>query len=226
MTGKEFTGFLPHHQLRLFIPDMREREPILVCKKMIIRRTIEQLKRWVMSQIGSPKMPDPPKYHIATLDLQNLTPMKDLWDKRALRLSLTTVNSSGSQQEIAYRFRDIGLGVGDIWVEAAPQPQSFEVYSTGDLDLVLFEAEASQIQWLDSVWPIIWPKCLEAAQAHQVDYGRPITEEASSEYVSISPPGDYIDYDTEWWTFSFCSSGTFTVSFDDSLEIQDVGVAF
>lgn len=193
---------------------------------MIIRRTIEQLKRWVMSLTGRPKRPDPPRYHIATLELNSLIPIKDLWDKRPFRLSMTTVNPSGSQQEIAYRFRDIGLGVGDIWVEPTSHPQSFEVFATGDLDLDLFEAEAAQMQWLDSVWPSIWPKCLEAAQAHQVDYGKPITDEVSAGSVSISPPGDYIDYDTEWWTFSFRSNGTFTVSFDDSLEIQDVGVAF
>lgn len=139
---------------------------------------------------------------------------------------MTTVNPSGSRQEIAYRFRDIGLGVGDIWVEPTPHPQSFEVFATGDLNLDLFEAEAAQMQWLDSVWSSIWPKCLETAQALQVDYGRPILDEVSAESVSISPPGDYIDYDTEWWTFSFRINGTFMVSFNDSLEIQDVGVAF
>lgn len=118
------------------------------------------------------------------------------------------------------------MGVGAIWVEPTPLPQSFDVFATGDLDLDLFEAEAANIHWLDSVWPIIWPKCLEAAHAHQVDYGKPITEEVTSEFVAISPPGDYIDFDTEWWRFSFVTNGTFVVSFDEKLEIQDVGVAF
>jgi hypothetical protein len=191
---------------------------------MMIRRSIEQLKHWVMSLIGSPKRPDPPRYHIATLELKNLIPIKELGVRRAFRLRMATVNPSGSPQEFAYRFRDIGLGVGEIWVEA--NSPSFEIYTTGDIDLDLFDAEVAQIQWLDSVWPNIWPKCFEAAIAHQVDYGKPITEEVTVESVSISPPGDYIDYETEWWTFSFRSSGTFVVSFDDSLEIQDVGAVF
>ena len=190
------------------------------------RIVAEKLGQSVISPFGRSKVQDVPKYHIALLELKNLIPMKELRDKRPFRLRMTAFNQSGTSQEIAYNFRDIGMGVGAIWVEPTSLPQSFDVFATGDLDLDLFEAEATNIHWLDSVWPTIWPKCLEAARAHQVDYGKPVTEEVTAECVSISPPGDYIDFETEWWRFSFVTNGTFVVSFDEALEIQDIGAAF
>lgn len=193
---------------------------------MSIRTITTALKQVFLREKPRSRSVDPPRYHIATLELTNLIAVKDLWDKKPFRLRLNSKNPSGSPQEVAYCFRDIGLGVGDIWVEPGENPQAYEVYSTGDLDLDLFQQEASRIKWLDSVWMKIWPKCLEAAQDCQRDYEKPITEEIVPDDVSISPPGDYVDYETKEWEIGFRTRGDFSVSFDENLEIVDVGVAF
>ncbi|MGJ8639876.1 MAG: hypothetical protein ACSHYA_10815 [Opitutaceae bacterium] len=98
-----------------------------------------------------------------------------------------------------------------------------------ELDPEIAQASLLAMEPLWKQWDTLWPVVYDAIVAIRKDYGAedPIT--ADNAKITISPPGDYLDYELENWS---CAveiqpwDGCFQVEFDLKGTILDSGASF
>jgi len=98
-----------------------------------------------------------------------------------------------------------------------------------ELDPEIAHQSLSAMQPLWERWDALWPKIYDAMVAIRTDYGREEPMTASNAKITFSPPGDYIDYETENWS---CAveiepwDGYYDVEFELDGTIVDSGATF
>ena len=98
-----------------------------------------------------------------------------------------------------------------------------------NLDPDAVQATLTVMQPLWECWGQLWPKIYESLIEVRKDYEKEAPISSDNSMLSICPPGDYIDYDTECWSCSLEMEpfdGCFDVEFELDGAILEAAASF